>query len=56
MKSEIDKALANPVKRMKDADREVEYLSTDELLKRKRALTKKRSLFKQVTVVRGRNL
>lgn len=57
MSADIDEALKSPFKKVKDADREVEYLSTDELLKRKRLLAKKkRPLFEQVTITRDRQL
>ena len=57
MSDEINEALKTPYKKVKDADREIEYLSTDELLKRKRvAKGGKRPLFRQVTVSRTRDL
>ncbi len=57
MSSDIDEALRSPFKKAKDVDREVEYLSTEELVKKKLLLSnKKRPLFQQVTVSRCREL
>lgn len=57
MSAEIDEALKSPFKKVKDADREVEYLDTEELVKRKRLLSKKvRPLFHQITASRNREL
>lgn len=56
MSNQIDEALKSPYKKMKDMDREVEFLSTDELLRRKRLANKSRPLFKTVTIQRTRGL
>lgn len=55
---DINKALESPFKTVKSADREVEYLGTDDLLKRKRmvAATTTRPLFRQISLSRTRDL
>ena len=56
---EIDKALKSPYKTVKSADREVEFLGTADLMKRKRiaaGTSTTRPLFRQVSVSRTRDL
>lgn len=57
MTDQIDKALRSPIKKVKDVDREIEYFDSDELLKRKRILAKKKKApFKTLTISRCRDL
>lgn len=57
MSKDINEALNSPFKKVKDADREVEYLSTEELIKKKRLLgNKSRPLFRSTTIKRERDL
>jgi hypothetical protein len=53
----IDEALNSPFKKIKDADREVELASTDELLKRKRIMSQgKRPMVRSMPIMRNRGL
>lgn len=57
MTDKIDEALKSPYKKVKDADREVEFLSTDELIRKKKLLNGRRKpLLRKTTIVRVRNL
>lgn len=56
--SNFDKALNSPYKKVKDVDRELEFIDADEISKRRRLLRENQSKVRSYTVniTRGRGL